>query len=364
MKKQKNNPSLLKIFIAVPIINYLGSFIAGTLGLPIFFDSLGTVLGVVFGGLLPGLLGGITYNLLSAILSGQYESSIWSLANAFIALVVWHLLKTKKLDLGKYESVFTAGIVLAALNSVLTTIISLVFFQGAETFPPAVTLQGILAGQFPNNQLSIILAHLLIELLDKSLVLLVVFWIYGLVKRKKSPGWNVLAKPVAVLTAVIFFTAWINIHEKNDQKKQAMDLLIINQTQQAVSMLGTVYDGYKDGMYTLDQAKNMAADLLRYLRYGDNNEGYFWADTSDGTNVVLYGRKDVEGKNRMNSTVCGIDHVREIIANGKQPGGGYTDYYYPKKDGSRPLAKRGYSIYFQPFDWIVGTGYYLEDLDK
>jgi methyl-accepting chemotaxis protein len=146
------------------------------------------------------------------------------------------------------------------------------------------------------------------------------------------------------------------------QKIAIQDAIIKAQVQQADSMLETVYEGSLDGIYPLEQAKKLGADLLRNLRYGDDNQGYFWADTIDGTNVVLYGRKDVEGTNRLDAYVGGVYHVREIIKNGQKPGGGFTDYFYPKMDKSEPLPKRGFSLLFEPFGWVLGTGYYIEDL--
>ena len=182
--------------------------------------------------------------------------------------------------------------------------------------------------------------------------------------KKMFSNFHCYAFLVLIIMAAGGFIFWTNSCGKVNYNIVNNDLLIKNQTQQAVSMLETVYEGSVDGMYSFDQAKKMGADLLRNLRYGDQKEGYFWADTSDGTNVVLYGRTDVEGKNRINSLVNGVYHVREIIANGKKPGGGFTDYFFTKKDGDVPLAKRGFSLYFEPFDWIIGTGYYLEDLSQ
>jgi len=115
---------------------------------------------------------------------------------------------------------------------------------------------------------------------------------------------------------------------------------------------------------TLEQAKKLGAELLRGLRYGDNNEGYFFADTTEGVNVVLYGDKKIERINRYNANINGIFYVQEIIAKGMQPAGGYADYWFPKKGGKEPLEKRAYSMLFKPFGWVVGTGYYLEDVKK
>jgi methyl-accepting chemotaxis protein len=87
--------------------------------------------------------------------------------------------------------------------------------------------------------------------------------------------------------------------EKLDNPSQ--DMLIKSEIETAVSMLQALFNKHQEGEITLEQAKNLGAYLLRELRYG--TEGYFWADTEEGVNVVLYGRKDVEGKNRMDAKI-------------------------------------------------------------
>jgi methyl-accepting chemotaxis protein len=72
----------------------------------------------------------------------------------------------------------------------------------------------------------------------------------------------------------------------------------------------------------------------------------------------------VEGTNRYENQANGIFYVKEIIKAGLQTGGGYADYYYHKPNATENIAKRSYSLYFAPFNWVVGTGYYLEDVQK
>ncbi|WP_224960455.1 methyl-accepting chemotaxis protein [Geomonas subterranea] len=139
------------------------------------------------------------------------------------------------------------------------------------------------------------------------------------------------------------------------------DLLAKAEVQTAVSLLQEISDRQQKGEITADDAKKQGADLLRGLKFG--KDGYFWADTSDGTNVVLLG-KPAEGKNRMNlQDAKGKYLIREIIQKGKLPGGGFTDYHFPRPGSDAPAPKRGYSLYFAPFDWVVGTGTYVDDLD-
>jgi len=143
--------------------------------------------------------------------------------------------------------------------------------------------------------------------------------------------------------------------------KYKQDAIIKSQVETAVSMLQAVYDKTIEGEYNIYYAKLLGADILRGLGYGPDGIGYFWADTTEGVNVVLYGNKDVEGKNRYNDKVNGVSYIKNIIDKAIT-GGGYTSYYYIKQGGKVPLAKRAYSMEFKPFGWVVGTGYYLDDL--
>ncbi|HGG0415918.1 TPA: methyl-accepting chemotaxis protein [Clostridium sporogenes] len=143
---------------------------------------------------------------------------------------------------------------------------------------------------------------------------------------------------------------------------QSYDLGIQNEVESAISVLEGINKRYQKGELKLQEAKKLGADLLRDMRYG--KEGYFWADTLEGTNVVLLG-KDTEGKSRLEmQDAKGKYLIKEIIENGKKEEGGFTDYYFPKEGGSEALPKRSYSKLFKPFDWVIGTGNYIDTIDK
>lgn len=151
------------------------------------------------------------------------------------------------------------------------------------------------------------------------------------------------------------------VKRQEETIRKEYDANVKQQVENALSMLNAVYAKSKSGEYTLDEAKKVGADLLRQLKYGEN--GYFWADTYDGTNVVLLG-KDTEGKNRMDTKDAnGYQMVKDIIKVGKEPDGGYTDYVFPKQGETKPSPKRSYSKAFEPFSWVIGTGNYTDYID-
>jgi len=149
----------------------------------------------------------------------------------------------------------------------------------------------------------------------------------------------------------------------NTVMRKGYDRSIKWEVETAVSMVKSLDKLVSDGTLSPKQAKSVSENILREARYSDS--GYFWADSSDGTNIILLGKKKSEGKNRYDlKDVKGKYLIREIIANGKKEGGGYTDYWFPKAGSDTPLPKRGYSLYLANYDWIVGTGNYTDDIDK
>jgi methyl-accepting chemotaxis protein len=161
---------------------------------------------------------------------------------------------------------------------------------------------------------------------------------------------------VLVILSIISVLSLSAAGQTGNKEISSQDLLIKSEVETAVSMLQAIYERHIHGEMTLDQAKKLGADLLRELHYG--TDGYFWADTTKGVNVVLYGRKDVEGRNRLqDKDPNGIFYVKAFLKTGKA-GGGYVEYLFPKKGQTKPQAKRSYVLLFKPFGWVIGSGYY------
>lgn len=146
------------------------------------------------------------------------------------------------------------------------------------------------------------------------------------------------------------------------QLLQDVDTSLKNETQIVVSLLEKVYQQQQAGLLSEPEAKKIAADLVRDLRY-DDGKGYFWIDTADGVNVVLLGR-DVEGKSRIDLVdPNGVHFIQEMLKNGRQPGGGYTDLSFAKPGETTPLPKRNYTTTFAPYQWVLGTGVWIDQID-
>ncbi|MDF2606202.1 MAG: exported protein of unknown function [Bacillales bacterium] len=148
-----------------------------------------------------------------------------------------------------------------------------------------------------------------------------------------------------------------------EKLKKDYDLNIKNSTDSLVTSLSSVKEQMSKGQLTKDQGEKLAADIIRNAKYGDG--GYFFADTIEGKNVVLLGNKEVEGTSRLAlEDKKGTKIIEEFIKISKSTGEGYLDYYFPKAGETEALQKRGYIKYDKDFQWMIGTGNYVDDIEK
>ncbi|MDC7124225.1 MAG: cache domain-containing protein [Spirochaetales bacterium] len=137
------------------------------------------------------------------------------------------------------------------------------------------------------------------------------------------------------------------------------DQLIKGQVESAYSIADYFYS--EQDKYGKTSAKELAASAIRAMEFG--KDGYLFVYDSKGETIVLLG-SSAEGTNRIKLQDKKGNYILQDIINASKNGDGYTVYYYPRKGEEEALPKRVYTKYFEPYDWIIGTGNYIDDIDK
>ena len=179
----------------------------------------------------------------------------------------------------------------------------------------------------------------------------------------------ILAAVIVTATLITAFTIISTVNTNREQTEAYQNRLLEDvqtqlryETEEAMSICENMYQRYQAGEITLAEAEKESADIIRDLRYNDGS-GYFWVDTSEGVNVVLLGR-DTEGQSRWDATdSSGNKYIQMMISNGMQEGGGYTQLMFAKPNETEELPKINYTAYYEPFDWVMGTGVWIDELD-
>ncbi|MGY3867967.1 methyl-accepting chemotaxis protein [Aeromonas crassostreae] len=135
------------------------------------------------------------------------------------------------------------------------------------------------------------------------------------------------------------------------------------QVETAYSLVASIEAQVRAGQLEVPEAKARALAAIKALRYGDND--YFWINDSHPTMVMHPMKPELDGKD-----LSGVEDKQglklfvafvEMIKG--QPGGGEVAYYWPKPGVDDPVRKLSYVKHFAPWDWIIGTGVYVDDVE-
>ncbi|NVK54676.1 MAG: methyl-accepting chemotaxis protein [Alteromonadaceae bacterium] len=127
----------------------------------------------------------------------------------------------------------------------------------------------------------------------------------------------------------------------------------------AVSLVKPIYD--RGG--SIDEA----TALLKRFKYGESGYVFGYDDQGirvfNGENPARLGDSfwDLKDSN-------GVYLIRELVKAGKRNGFANGDefvtYYFPKLGGDTPYPKLSYSAYFPDWELMIGTGFYIDEVEE
>jgi len=112
-----------------------------------------------------------------------------------------------------------------------------------------------------------------------------------------------------------------------------------------------------------EKIKETIVSQLDGLRFFDDKSGYIFIYDPDGTNVMLPTNKSLQGKNLTHlKDANGVFFVKELLETAKK-GGGLVKYFFPKVKDGQPFLKYAYAVPFEPYNWMMGTGIYVDNVE-
>lgn len=109
-----------------------------------------------------------------------------------------------------------------------------------------------------------------------------------------------------------------------------------------------------------DQAKLLVTQILAGMLYGQ--DGYFFVFDYEGTNLVAPRQTDLIDRNWRGLTdTAGVPITDELIRIARA-GGGYHAFDWQKPSTREPGRMVAYVIGLQDWQWVVGTGVFIDDV--
>ncbi len=131
--------------------------------------------------------------------------------------------------------------------------------------------------------------------------------------------------------------------------------------QMARSVAASIQQREQEGQISEAAAKAKAERIIGQLGYG--KDGYIFVNTSKAVRVVFPPNPKLVGQDTWNlhdPNGVYLNRVMEqrAVAGDHQP----TFYRFPKPGSTTPVQKVAMVEYFAPWDWVIGTGIYLDDV--
>ncbi|WP_165311224.1 cache domain-containing protein [Vibrio ziniensis] len=168
---------------------------------------------------------------------------------------------------------------------------------------------------------------------------------------------------VAIVAAILFSQAKQLVEDQVQLTRNNILAAKKQELQQYVEMaVKSIMPYYHDESLSEEHAKQIVAEKLSQLTYGV--DGYFFVYNWKGDAIVLPYQPERIGVNWWEvEDVKGKKLLQELIRVGRA-GGGFVDYLWHKPSTKEPLPKLSYAISLDKWQWMVGTGVYLDDIER
>lgn len=124
----------------------------------------------------------------------------------------------------------------------------------------------------------------------------------------------------------------------------------------AQSALAPLYESGRNDEATQQQAIR----LLASLDFG--SDGYFFLYDMSGKSLMHPRQPELVGRDLWDlRDVNGIPVIQQLIARGRE-GGGFVHYMWNKPSAGQQAPKLGYAVVLPRWNWMLGTGIYLDDV--
>lgn len=172
----------------------------------------------------------------------------------------------------------------------------------------------------------------------------------------------------SVVTMVLFVAAIFLILIPSFRDAMMMDKkeMIKELSETAWSILSEAAELEHKGELTKKEAQARAISEINGLRYGNDMKDYFWICDMTPKMIAHPYRPELNGKDM--STFIDANNKKmflEFVNVVKEQKEGYVEYYWQwKDDPNKIVPKLSYVKEFAPWQWIIGTGIYLEDVEQ
>jgi methyl-accepting chemotaxis protein len=173
---------------------------------------------------------------------------------------------------------------------------------------------------------------------------------------------RILSLGIAITVCFIVLFAWLYPKIRNNM----YDAKYLK-TRHLVEAAWSVIDHYatlaESGAMPTADARKSAMDAIKTMRYEGNE--YFWLKDNKGMMIMHPINPALDGKDLLGmKDKAGKLFFKEMVDKANSKGEGFVEYMWPKPGNPEPVPKISYVKLHKEWGWIVGSGIYIDDVEK
>ncbi|WP_089138745.1 cache domain-containing protein [Vibrio rumoiensis] len=173
--------------------------------------------------------------------------------------------------------------------------------------------------------------------------------------------------PLLCVTASV---SWIFVHQTKVLGQKEIDTFraeLLESRENALEdnlqlAMAAISHVYNKASADDQQAKEQVKQILTNLRYGE--DGYFFVYDQHGVNLVHPTQPELIGKNLIELQDNNGNYLIQALLFEAQTGGGFHQYLWQQPSSGKMEEKLSYAAWLEKWQWMVGTGLYIDDIEK
>ena len=189
------------------------------------------------------------------------------------------------------------------------------------------------------------------------------------IKRGFSLRSKLLALVGFAVVVLVALQAWA-LHTQREILTEDKRTEILSVTQSAISLIAKYHEDARAGKIPEAEAKRLAAEAVSGMRYSgaDGKSGYVFLFARDGSYPIAGSRNPNTTETDPDKAMIGKETLRAFTALNfemvRKNRVHYRNLSFAKPGGQVPVPKINVYQEYSPWEWLVGTGVYIDDIDE
>ncbi len=173
--------------------------------------------------------------------------------------------------------------------------------------------------------------------------------------------------PIFALAIFLMSIFWLLLNNNLEDQLEASEAHLINLKKTEIKnymdlSMSALKEVLEDTSLSTEEAQTLAQQRIQAFSYDGSN--YLFAYDEAKNRIALGSSLEGLGENFAHVKDSDGNYTVQGLIEAARDSDGYYFYRWPRLAGGEPLPKLSYTVWLDDWKWAVGTGFYIDDIEK